>query len=488
MAVSAYKTRPGYLYIPCKRGDSILAPDKPKQLRLFDGMCGGYIDPADWDKPPVISAYNQGETLWIEVPKSSPVLKFAQDAGKPENDSQQGTIPPNYRRMTNWIDFKTLAPYVESQCPDFLTKVYQHKYQIPVISLNSIDASCIKDSQLITPTRSLIDDVGQITSGDYTVGSDGGDDYPTYGGAGGLFAAFGNLTGNLTGALNSAITETASAQATISLGGNTLEFNSNSAHGGDPTAGYLISCNFTASNYFDFQQEGAGTTNILGYRIKWTGTANAGNNIIIIAAIGTACTINIYDLMFDGDSKSNAGIYVFDDTPILNIYNNVIWDNGSHGLIVQSAKGNASNLYENNVFYANGGYGVEHVNNGGTFRNNAAYGNTSGDFNRIGNATGNNNVSSDATAADGNWSSGSNNQTNNTVGNDVESTTDTESDFFDITPSGALDGAGTANGIAARTTGIRGRAVTSPPSIGAAEAADTVSVPVIMNTLRLRQS
>ena len=39
--VAPYQTKSGYLYIPCKRGDGVIAPNAQKEIRVFDGMCGG---------------------------------------------------------------------------------------------------------------------------------------------------------------------------------------------------------------------------------------------------------------------------------------------------------------------------------------------------------------------------------------------------------------------------------------------------------------
>jgi len=88
-------------------------------------------------------------------------------------------------------------------------------------------------------------------------------------------------------------------------------------------------------------------------------------------------------------------------------------------------------------------------------------------------AIGRYNRSSDATAADVNWGGGGvGNTINAVVAADVQSVNDANAAFFDITDPGALVSAGEANGIAARTTCIRGRPVPNAvpaTSVGPAE-------------------
>ena len=159
--VQPYQTKSGFLYIPCKRGDGIIAPNKPEQLRLRNGMCGGYIDPDDWQTPPILSVYSQGETLWIEVPKTQANKDFCIAAGLPLNEPPAGQpTTKDYRRMAKWIDFSGLTPHV----PGFMTDVYEHKKPIPVMKLATLPILAIKDSSLLKVNGTgLIGDVGQIT-------------------------------------------------------------------------------------------------------------------------------------------------------------------------------------------------------------------------------------------------------------------------------------------------------------------------------------
>lgn len=466
--VAPYQTKPGYLYIPCKRGDGVIAPEKPKQVRLFDGMCGGYIDPDDWTTPPVLSPYTQGETLWIEIKKTKTAKAWAANAGMPENAN--GTIEPNYRRMTNWVDFKALDPFVRAQCPDFLTKVWTHKLQMPVIKLDTIDALCIKDAQLINPTtKELIGDVGQITQGNYTIGPAAGDNYPTFGGAGGGYAALGNLTGALTFTLTGNITETAQATAVQNLNNFVFDNTSNTPHNGDPTQGWLIQCNFTGARYLSVQVELNGTVRIHELHIRWTGIANNANYAIAAENIAAGTiAFYIYNCLLDGNGRlGERAISLADNTPVVCIYNCVAWEWDGRGFALVVP--NANNITENCAAYNNGlaGYGL--LNTAQTVRNCTAYGNAT-DFLNKGNCTGRYNRSSDLSATGG-WAAELGNTTGAVVANDVQSVVDNNAAFFDITAGGALDGGGEANAIAERVTCIRARTVPGPngTSIGPAE-------------------
>jgi hypothetical protein len=315
-------------------------------------------------------------------------------------------------------------------------------------------------------TSSLEDELA-ISSGTHTIGSGAGDDYPTYGGAGGAFADLANLTAAIELQTNSAITETASAQITEDKGAHTLKITSNSKHLSDPTGGYIISVNH--QNYFmDLQGEGAGDLEIEHQSIKWI-AASAGTNWVFVPnTITDVHTIKLHDLLIDGNgAKGQSGIRQVDGTPILHLYNFIIWDFSWANIDIDST--HASSIIENGFLYNSTQHNCDLSSKNLTVQNVGSYGGGTTDFRNHASATGNNNASSDATAADGNWSSGADNQTSNTVGNDVESTTDTDSSYFDITEGGALDGAGIANLITARTKCIRNRDVKSPPSIGAAE-------------------
>jgi hypothetical protein len=465
--VAPCPTVPGYLDIPCKRGDKAMAPGKPKQIRLYDGMCGGYLKHEDWKMKPTISPHSQGETLWIRVPATAGNLAFAKEAGQPVGTDLTST---KYRCMKHWIDFQALAPHVEAQCPNFLERVYKHKEQIPVIQLDAIPAECIKLAKDIDINRALIGDVGQITTGIYTIGPAGAH-YPTYGGAGGGYAALGNLTGNFTFHLTGSITETASALITETLGGFAFSHTSSVPHYGNPTQGWLIEINATNITMFDLQQDNAGTFNIGGLHLRWTGAANVNNHVIYPRNIAFAAnqTLNISDNLIDGNAlRALYGIRPNDLDVMMYIWNNVLWE-CQESINVPII--NPAAIIANNAVYNGGGNGIA-IAGAATYRNNIVYGSALNDFVGTGNATGWFNKSSDGTAANGLWLAGNvGNEINGVAANDVQSVVATEAAFFDLIRNGPLDGAGEANAIA-RATDIRNRRVPGPrgTSKGPAEA------------------
>ena len=475
-----YQTKPGFLYVPGKRGDGELAPNKPKHLRLFDGMCGGYIDPEDWEIPPCISDYNTGEVLWIEIPKTEALKTLCVDASQPTINGNSVDVVdmknPKFRQNKHFIDFQSLQPHIESQCPDFINKVYEHKHRIPVVKLNSMPAGVVKESKNIPLSRAVRKDVGQITIGTYTIGPGGGDHYPTRGGAGGGWAAAGNLTGNLSFVTNGPYTEVAIGTSVVNLNGFALSNPSNLYHGGSPLGGYLIQINHSGFAY-SIQNEGPGNFCFCENNIRRTVAGSAANRSIwFTSAILVEFTLkinnNIIDLNRGAIANPGYGFRSTDVTPIVYIYSNYFYS-GLYGVVIDAATGHANSIYSNNNFYDNaGGGGILLTNNPGIIRNNAFGGNGT-DVVQVGGGTGFNNFSSDASCADGNFLAGAGNQINQAViANGWQSVNDAEAAFLDIVQGGILDGAGVANdALTGRATCIRGRQVPGPngTSVGAAE-------------------
>lgn len=212
-----YQTKPGFLYIPIKRGDGIISKNAAPQVRMFNGMCSGYIDPEKWQTPPSISVFSQGETQWIEVPKTKESLEFAKEAGRL---SAYDRSNKNFRQAELLIDPVSLQPH--SQNRDFIFDFYTHKKPVPVLCLKSLPLNSIKESSRININDKPIEDVGQIQEGSFIVGGAPEDNYPLLGGAGGSFAALGNLTDNLYFYQSSTITETAQSTTAISLNNHRL--------------------------------------------------------------------------------------------------------------------------------------------------------------------------------------------------------------------------------------------------------------------------
>lgn len=427
-----YQTKIGKLYIPCKRGDGEMSEKKQPQQRLFDGMCGGYIDPEDWDIAPHISNFNTGETLWLEVPKTKANKDFAIEASQPETNGVYShfnhEVTTGYRQNKKFIDFNILSDNGElkNQCSDFITKIYTHKLRMPIIKLNSLPTEAIKDSKNINPLKELIPDVGQITTGVYTVGPTLAD-YPTYGGVGGFAAAIGaDQTGALTGRNDGSITETAEATTTHNQGNFDFTIDSDTNPLGNYNNGHLITYAH-AFNQFTFGHEGPGNTYLQKLKsIRTTPGLNPAIPFILIDAISTAITFFISNNLFNGNNVNGAFFRTLDNTPILNLYINLIWQS-SLGILNSAING--TSVIENNTLYDTDLTGFDSNSNAETFRNNVSV--MSGDdFLNISAATGRNNADSDGTAGDGNWNDGSGNQINIVPADNFESVTPGDGDTF----------------------------------------------------------
>ena len=308
-----------------------------------------------------------------------------------------------------------------------------------------------------------------VYQGNYTVGSGG--DFPAWGGAAGACANVGNLTGNLTFTQITATTETANGQVSSkTIGQYTLKYTS-TPHKGNPTAGLLIDITHGSAAMFQFSSctHTTGKTEIEHLYMKATGTP-AALDMIYIYQPGQLGHYEIHDILEDANGGNcYRGIYTANvQNSSLEIKNCNGWD-FIFGLIDLSVYiKNGNGLIENCNCY-NSGTGFNIANRIVDINNCTGCDNTT-DFSGISNATGNNNSSSDATATNANWSTGTDNIINQVTANCVESTDDTNSDFFNITESGPWDGAGITNTLI-RDICIRGNVVPGPngTSIGVAE-------------------
>ena len=448
-----------------KRGDSIIADSKYVTSKYFDGMIS-YLDPKDWEKPPTLSDYYFGEVAVFELPRDWKPLLI-------ESTSVLGdltSIGAAYRSAKGFIDPKQIAPLVDKAYPKFLEDYYTHKYQMKIVDGTMLSPLIIKDSSLIDPSRAVIPDIGQITAGNYTIGPAAGDDYPTASGAGGAYAALGNLTGNLTFTQTGNIVEAvALATMSINLGGFVLTHTSDNPHYGDPTAGWLITFNNNSHGYY-ITPDGPGTVNMLNLRTFRQIATGANVRDIIMAAINLGFTFNCHDLLMDGNNFSKWILGLEDADAIVNCWNVNAWD--SLGFNIRVGAWNANGFLENCNSYSGSDIGIGLSGAAVSVNNCASFDNTGTDFNAIAAATGNNNLSTDATAADGNWAVGAGNLINQVTAACVQGVNPAVANFMDILDPGTLVSAGVANGIAARTTCIRNRAVpngVAATSIGSAE-------------------
>lgn len=232
---------------------------------------------------------------------------------------------------------------------------------------------------------------------------------------------------------------------------------------------------------FALQQEGPGTTIVNNLNIIKSGAVSTTRYAFLVSSVTTGFSLSLHDNMIDGNGISNiTGIRCQDKEVTLNIYNNVVWNPGvnSRNGIALVVETSGNDIVENNTVY---GFSTA-FNVGGLavdVRNNVVLGSGTADYGGIAAATGRNNASGDLTAANGNWAVGTNNLTGIVAGNCFQSVNDALATFLDILTGGTLDGAGIANAIVARVTGVRGRAVPGPngTSIGAAEVPPATPTP-----------
>jgi len=288
--------------------------------------------------------------------------------------------------------------------------------------------------------------------GNFTVGSGAGDDFATWALA---YAAILNLTGDLTYTQTTATNEVAQASTGNILNGHSFTCNSQTPHNGDPTGGLITTHSFNTHG-FNMSMEGPGTVNMYDLYLRGNAPAPVITSALNCSAVGTGFTFNFHDILLDGNGGAyRTGLfYLNDNTPNYYFWNIFGWDADLRGVYMDSA--NASSIFENITIY-DSGIGFEITNEPVTIRNCAGVGNTT-DFSNIGAATGRNNASDDATAANGNWAVGTNNNINIVAATEFESLLDNTANFLKVTNAGVCGVGGQAVGIAANTTGIRDNA------------------------------
>lgn len=408
-----------------------------------------YIDNSEWDVTPVLSDHMGKVYGIIELPRASvPDLKNILTLNQAYMDagSNNRYVLDEYvvgaGKIAEWQSALTIAPVAQTGVWVF------------------------KDEDLGPPG---IPDFNIVTAGSYTCG--GGGDYATFTAA---VADTGDQTGDLTFTLISSITENSAIASNHDNNGFNYTMTSSSSHLGDPTAGNIVSANHAGSS-IAHNMNGLGVVDVGNFTLKALVVIGASFGIVRPRS-RTAGQVNKYhDLMLDGNGQTGnsfRAVACTDGDPDVRIWNCVMWGIPSNCVHIGSAMPNGF-LIENCTLYNNAGGNRGIVANNVatvTVRNCAVYDWDTVCYASKSNATGINNVSSDLSATGG-WGVEAGAITGAVVGNDTQSTDDTNSAYMDITEGGGLDGAGVVNTIADRTTCIRGRPVPGPngTSIGAAE-------------------
>lgn len=330
-----------------------------------------------------------------------------------------------------------------------------------------------------------------ITSGSYTVGPAAGD-YAS------LSAAVADISGPLSGDLTFTVIEDYTETAMIDfsakdLNGYTLTCTGDTAHNGDFASGRVVSW-YSSTLFFvsDPPNSSAGSVLIISNLNLRLSGANCRRAIDInIASSLNDITVDVHDILADyrnGTASYRTAIeFATSGSHNTWVYNCIVLESksllGSGAIEVSS--GGVTGTIENCVVLDSGGNspGFNSASGAaftGTVRNCVAINCAGACFSGFSGATGQNNMSDDATAGDGNWGTGTGNFPSITALSEFKSVTVASSDFMMPTNSGNAKNGGAAVSISGNDHGIT---LTSPRphstyySVGAQE---TPSVPVFV--------
>jgi hypothetical protein len=436
-----------HIAVPIKWGNKQTAPGKD-HLGIKHMMPVCIIDPLDsgWTKEPKLGRMDKISFGIVLLPRKH--KKTIQDMLEPTEKDPYSTVTIDYRVHSGVFDPVILSSLIDD--PRILTKWGTEGQSVNPVIIDELPEGLIRDSREVFFD---VQDKNAITSGTYLIGGDN----PDYATCASFFADFGNLTGNLEGQVDGDVTETTTSLMTESLGGYEFKLTSNYPSYGDPTKGYKISHNFN-EQLFNFQQEGSGTTIVEHLYIKTIYSLTNDYNHMIFSAISTNFSLKIHDCMCDRNGEMGRSIVVYDSTLTgIEIWGNTLWGGKDHASSIGihiGQVGSGSKVENNSIkgYKYNFDFGSQSL----TAKNNVGVDGITNDFRNIGSATGNNNASTDTTVANGNWSSGSGNQTSITKADEFMTLDDTSKYFFKVYQGGVCYNNGTTPSITGNTIGSRG--------------------------------
>lgn len=435
-----------------KVGDQQTASGK-EHLGLKDGMLVDYFGGKSGYNP-TLSDHMKKVFCIVKLPGSwENDIIAGLSSNYPDDVEAVGYEKPHpafYRRATKLVTFNEIGAALGI---GKLDEDLRSSKVVDIIDGTSLSKDILKSSDNLNPAAL---DLNLITAGSYTVGSDVLDVYPTLATATG---DFGNFTGDLDLTQTSIITEITRSLMAGNLNGHKLTITSDNPDYGDPTAGHIISFNIDGPFHgFNLQMEGPGTIELKNLYMKRIREGRENYSLITAQLITTGFDLSVHDILMDGAGYKGCGFNTSSAEPSIHMYNMKVWDFPYEG-----------NIYGIRFFYHNAGDKVENCTVRGCYRGifmnnipitieNCVSIDNGTDFVDIGSATGNNNASSDATAANGNWDEGANNQPNITPAIEFVTEDDTHPDFLKLTADGVCHDGGTAPSIAGNTAGIRGNA------------------------------
>jgi len=278
--------------------------------------------------------------------------------------------------------------------------------------------------------------------------------------------------------LISSILEPAGCLIQPNVNGHTIIFDSTNPSRGDPTKGWEIDVN--GSGVVAFLPSGSGKIIVKDLRVK----ASVSGNYMLLSLRSNGPDTEFTDIVVDAGARNGSftELVEFEAGPSASASTDLMAKNltifgsastGSQpGLSIDKGGYAGSIIAENVTVRGPFSNGINCNSRAQVLRNCVCSGTLNNDYSGINASTGVNNASEDATAADGNWASGTGNITGITPADDYLSLDETESDFLQVKAGGSLAAGGVAPAIANNLVGSRGNRrpqTNGDYSIGASE-------------------
>jgi len=442
------------LYAIIKKGDQ--NPDKrlnpDSNIFIKEGMIVSWHDEATMGPISQLSAHMKKVFVIVKVPYAyhEDLKQWVEPVYESEWHRENGVYK---RERSKVINLEALAQALGD------TSLYQKWGDSSIVE--PVEYTGLSDLRDRADDSLLIDynkvaakiDTNLITSGTYTIGSGG--DYADFVA---FKADFGTPDGTLTGNMISSFTQTALVNFNVATS-EKVNLVSNSPHGGDQTAGYV--CNINHTSHGIVTGNSSGDTEVKDFTIARV--VNASGTTIYNLFGNVNGGYIFHDLFIDVAGFTGSGARYNLNNVNTAIYNQIVWGasvNPANGIFL--ANGGAYSAVENLTVYDC----YNNFNAGGitvTGENIASLACTGVCYANVASMTGNNCISSDTTIP----ASGTKQHTSVTVGDEVQSTDDTDGDLFMLPKTGGnmTDGGKTP---AVSTQGMKGNLLHSTtPSIGA---------------------
>jgi len=433
----------------------ILCLKRNDQLNVFKKNTGAkHLMPIFWHDETTMGEFNFTDRLQtqaflhLELPRDSNIDFLRELVSSEQPDGDIDTILRAHKYRFNESDFISSLGVTDLSAklksPDHMPLIDGSPLNLQNIAVRSIltDYSKIESSH----------DIKAVTSGTFTVGGGGGEDYAKLSAAA---ADSGTQTGTLTFNINSDFTETSSADFNHDAASNTLIIGATNDHGGDITAAHVMTGGHGGGLLFlNLTNPGSGNE-VKNFRIE-RNTAASSANIGSLNSGSPAMALDVFGMYFTtlATITGTAIRANTEATSVSRYWNNLI-DNYANGIFIQGSGGTLT--FENMGVLNCATNGINPSNITSSFRNVWCFGNGT-DWVNLTNVTGNNLSASDTTAF------GTNAHDSLTLGDEVISTDDTESDFGHLKAGGTNDGGGSAPTIP--TTDLAGVTYASPFPVG----------------------